>query len=606
MSTTTESLIIDIQARNEDKVKSLKSQIREATDEAGRLAEQYGEFDKRTVGAIKRLAELKDVQSDLNNRVKALSPDRFERIATIGQGLVGGYQAFSGVMGLIGAQSKDWEKTMVRLQSLISISQGLQSFKEARESISLLTTGIGTHLKNAFTTAAGAARAVGAALGIGIILAAVTSIAAYWDDIKESISGVSAETRKAADEAERKKNAAHDEVEALNLQENSLRLQGYSERQILELKIAKYNAEIENSKVAIQSQEKIAQAQIEADERNKRILSGILKFLTAPLQLVVDTTARVLKAFGKDFEFNIADKISGLIFDPAATKAEAEKTKAESEKAIKELISQRDGFLLSIRTMDKTASDKRLADQKKANEDALREQKEWHNKVLKEQDDFKKQIDGIEETFRVANVNATRAEKKELNDIEDNFIESEKARIASRDALHDREKRKAREVTEYKKLLRDMELAGTQALLGNLSQLIGQSTATGKVFALAEVGISEGRALASALANSQSPTPDNAATGGLSGLAKFLTIAASITSTAIKARSIIKGGGGAGSNLNAPATSNNANIQQFQSLQLGNGTQSGGTGQYTTVLPVESLNGVNRRVSRTRSIASME
>lgn len=605
MSTTTESLIIDIQARNENKVKNLKTEIREATDEAARLVSEYGQFDKRTIAVIKHLAELKDVQGDINQRVKALSPDRFERIAAVGQGLVGGYQAFSGVMGLIGDQSKDWEKTMVKLQSLVSISQGLQSFKEARASIGQLTASIGGGLKNALTTVAGAARAVGAALGIGLILAAVTVIAAYWDDIKDAIGGVGDETRKAADESERKKNAAQEELEALGLQENSLKLQGLSEQEILKLKIAKTEQVIQAAEIDLRAQQQLAEAQIKAEERSKRILTSILSFVLNPIQLIIDATTTVLKAFGQDFDFDLSDKIAGLVFDPEATKAEAEKTKKESEKAIAELKSQRDGFHLSIKKIDQDAAKKAQDERAKQRAEEDRERKEWQTKVLKEKADFEKNLAGIEEGFRTANVNVKKeAMKDEKEDIKSKQEFFKKDLIAY-DENEQYKIRKAKETSDYKKVLQEMELSGAQSLAGNLSQLVGQSTAAGKVFALAEVGISEGRALAAALANSQAPDPLNLATGGMAGLARFLTIAASITSTALKARSIIKGGGGGGG-LNAPATSNTANLSTFESIQLGNKTQGGGTGQFHTVLPVESLNGVNRRITRTRSVASME
>lgn len=76
--------------------------------------------------------------------------------------------------------------------------------------------------------------------------------------------------------------------------------------------------------------------------------------------------------------------------------------------------------------------------------------------------------------------------------------------------------------------------------------LVGAATKEGKAFAIAQVLFSEGRALAQALANSQSPTPDNLATGGLAGIAKFATISASILKTVAKVKNIISSAPGAG------------------------------------------------------------
>jgi hypothetical protein len=91
------------------------------------------------------------------------------------------------------------------------------------------------------------------------------------------------------------------------------------------------------------------------------------------------------------------------------------------------------------------------------------------------------------------------------------------------------------------------------------TNLLGESTAAGKTVALAQLLFSQGAALANALRNSQSPTPDNIATGGLAGIGKFAVIATSILATATQAKRIINsapkpkgvsmpsgGGGGSG------------------------------------------------------------
>jgi hypothetical protein len=77
------------------------------------------------------------------------------------------------------------------------------------------------------------------------------------------------------------------------------------------------------------------------------------------------------------------------------------------------------------------------------------------------------------------------------------------------------------------------------------------------------------QALTGALKNSQSPTPDNVATGGLAGIAKYIGIATTILSNSKRAYDIIKapaptaslsGGGGAAAaaaavpRFNAPTT----------------------------------------------------
>jgi len=104
--------------------------------------------------------------------------------------------------------------------------------------------------------------------------------------------------------------------------------------------------------------------------------------------------------------------------------------------------------------------------------------------------------------------------------------------------------------------------------LGNaVVSLLGEQTAAGKAVALAQIAADTARALSGALANSNSPTADNIATGGLAGIAKYIGLATTIVTNAKRAIDIVKsdnisgaGSGAAsvpstsfGQNINAPA-----------------------------------------------------
>ena len=65
-------------------------------------------------------------------KIKGLNPDKFQRIATLGQGVAQGFVAAQGAMAMFGGQTKDLEKTMAKLQGAIAMSQGLQGLKGDR------------------------------------------------------------------------------------------------------------------------------------------------------------------------------------------------------------------------------------------------------------------------------------------------------------------------------------------------------------------------------------------------------------------------------------------------------------------------------------------
>jgi len=72
--------------------------------------------------------------------------------------------------------------------------------------------------------------------------------------------------------------------------------------------------------------------------------------------------------------------------------------------------------------------------------------------------------------------------------------------------------------------------------------LAGEQSKTGKILAVSVIAADTAMALSAALKVSQSPSPDNVATGGLAGAAKYIGLAAMILTNAKKARDILKGG----------------------------------------------------------------
>jgi hypothetical protein len=86
---------VEVQASvsGDQSVKSFKAQIREAQQEALRLAAAFGETDERTLAAAKRVAELRDRMEDVNATIKGLHPDKFQAIANITGTLANGFAA---------------------------------------------------------------------------------------------------------------------------------------------------------------------------------------------------------------------------------------------------------------------------------------------------------------------------------------------------------------------------------------------------------------------------------------------------------------------------------------------------------------------------------
>jgi len=133
--------------------------------------------------------------------------------------------------------------------------------------------------------------------------------------------------------------------------------------------------------------------------------------------------------------------------------------------------------------------------------------------------------------------------KKEAEDEEEAFqawLEWETERVETQQANADYVAERDKQRAEAKMKLEQQVFDQSQALANAVIALAGEQSAIGKAVALASIGADTARALSSALANTQSPTPDNVATGGLAGIGKYLVLATNILTNAKRAYDIIK------------------------------------------------------------------
>jgi len=116
-------------------VGSLKSQLREAQAEVVALSDKFGATSKEAIEAAKRAGELKDRIGDARAMTEAFNPDaKFKAVTASLSGVAGGFAAVQGAMGLLGGESEDVQKMLLKVQSAMAISQGLQSVGEAVDS----------------------------------------------------------------------------------------------------------------------------------------------------------------------------------------------------------------------------------------------------------------------------------------------------------------------------------------------------------------------------------------------------------------------------------------------------------------------------------------
>jgi hypothetical protein len=168
----------------EGSIGSLKRQMREAQAEVIALSDKFGATSVQAVNAAKKAAELRDRIGDAKALTDAFNPDaKFKALTASLSGVAGGFGAVQGAMALFGKESEDVQKTLLKVQSAMAISQGLQSVGESIDSFKQLGAVIRTQVVSAFSTLRGAIIST----GLGALAVAIGLLIANWNEFTEYI-----------------------------------------------------------------------------------------------------------------------------------------------------------------------------------------------------------------------------------------------------------------------------------------------------------------------------------------------------------------------------------------------------------------------------------
>jgi hypothetical protein len=165
-------------------VGSLKQQLREAQNEVTALSDKFGATSKEAIEAAKRAAQLKDAIGDAKALTDAFNPDaKFKALTASLSGVAGGFAALQGAVGLFGKQTEAVEKTLLKVQSAMALSQGLQAVGESIDSFKQLGAVVGNTVSKAF----GTLRSAIISTGIGALVIGVGLLIANFETVKKVV-----------------------------------------------------------------------------------------------------------------------------------------------------------------------------------------------------------------------------------------------------------------------------------------------------------------------------------------------------------------------------------------------------------------------------------
>ena len=385
---------------------------------------------------------------------------------------------------------------------------------------------MGVALKTSFKSGVQGASALKkgiAATGIGLLVIALATIVAYWDDIVGLVSGVSSEQKKLNEEVDANVKSQQEALDAISAQENSLKLQGKTEAEIRDLKIEQTNEVIQATILQLEQMEKTKEAQVAAAQRNKDIAQGVIRFLTLPITILLATVDQLTKAIslipgidiGTNLEEGFSGGIAGMIFDPEEVATEGQATIDETTAQLTKLKNQRDGFILQGQKADQDAAAKAKADKEKAAADELAaaEKLAADKKAIKDKEDAEAaarlakeiadaqivkdmlqqaDLDLIQSAYDRAQAELEIQRNQDIEKITQAGATADE--IARINARYDNQAKKLeQENSDFKEALNEQDvdnaLAAGSQVLGGIIDIVGEGSAVGKAAAIAQTTI---------------------------------------------------------------------------------------------------------------------
>jgi hypothetical protein len=544
---------IDLTVKKPD-FKSMKSEIRELTVQAQQAVMAFGEFSPEAIRAEQALAQARDRMDDFNDRVAAVNPDRFAQINTVVQGVARGFQAAQGAMALFGNESEDLEKTLVKLQGAMALAEGLEGLGKIEQQFTAIFNNVISGAKKAFA----AIKAGIGSTGIGLLVVALGSIVAYWDDIRLAIFGVSEETKKAKAEQDK----YNQSMKELN-RERQVLLEGELAGKQTELNdLQAEQNKLNDRYLQIQKELKIIEqgrmlSGVDADQDREKRLRKELKDNAFRVEQLVNGEIKLYKDINNLKEQDQAkeDSRNKANSDKAEQhrKDQLQKEKEHLQRLEAERVKAQDQLISAELSANETARDLRLA---LIEDEGERLQVEYENKLsaLKEAQ-IKEQIANAQNADALALINKKYADAELLATVEldnkekqlqqknaDDAIKLAEETAAKEKEIADKAKDEQLKRDEALKASKDNLYKASVDLANAVISLAGEQSKTGKALALSVIAADTAMAISGALKVTQSASPDNIATGGLAGAAKYIGLAAMILNNAKKARDILKSG----------------------------------------------------------------
>lgn len=549
-------------------VGSIKQQLKDANLELINAQKNFGDYSKEAVNAAKKVAQLKDSVQEASETAALFDPGKkFQAFAGALSAVAGGFTAVQGALGLVGVESENVEKSLLKVQSALALSQGLSTVADSIKDfqrLGVIIQQVGVFQK-AYNLATVAAAAIQRAFGV-----AVTTTSVAFKALRAAIitTGVGAlvvavgllvnkiiewtDSTKKAEEAQKALQKSIDNQNLLiDVQIAKLEALGGKDEEIYQKRVERIQNELratteklkkgeqlndEELKQRIQLSSQLEVLSIQEQNRiNKNQEEEAKKRKEANKKAAEDNKARNQERLDADKE--LADKRKQQANEIFLSEIEDEKMREEIRIATQFEIDKRE-----IEQSKASKAEKDLAlltlQAKYQNDLKLLNDAEKEKQVLESQDELTRLIDGL-----------SAEEQVNLDYLERDKKIKEEYRQADLDATKDLQEKKYQAVNAGLDLIQS--LSGKNEVLGNIFFTVQKAIEIGRIITSTSAAIakvSADTASIPALIPPGVPNPAFPVAVGI-GAKKIagLKIGAAASIAGIVASSIakFKGGGGA-------------------------------------------------------------
>ena len=535
-----QEVVLDVKVKNQ----GLKQQLREAVKEAQALQERFGATSAEAINAAKRVANIKEEISDMNDVFKAFNPEqKFNAVIGVTQGIAGGFQSVTGAMQLFGNETKDVEKALLKVQAATAFAEGLNNIR-----------GLGDSFKNLKLMVMDGIRSLGTlkgaliATGIGAFAVVVGAVVTNWKELKGWIDKTFPSLAGIGDMFDKLKKIAFGTLSSIV---EGFKIVGEVIGNVFTGEFSKavdiagtFGARVSQAytKGYVEEEKKLA------DERAAALLETQNKEHAR--------TLKVLEAQGKDT----------YAFKRKLLNDELELLRLQGKKETDDYKDK----LTEIRVLD-AEHKKMLADKAQADfEERKKKNKEWQDQT------------DLLDPLKLMTEESEKRRKEEKEKDQKAAMDAAKRQAENALAILEDEKLNAKNRIELKQKERDAALLIAQETANSLST-IGNAFIKdqkklekfNKAMALVQIAIDTAKAISS-LTAAANANPLNGPTAGIAGIAQYATGIAQIIANVAKAKALLSqsssGGssvtlGGAGGGASTSASMTGGGVTGMQAPQ---------------------------------------